>query len=626
MNGLALITDMEYIKVGNKGFTPQGVKLLLTRGLLTRGLSPCAAQTVSNPSYDVFGNVTANDRPGMAADMAYDYDKLHGWLKGISSPCGFSEQLQRETAANAQFSGNIGSMQWRNTSNGEQHNYDYTYDGLGRLTDALYSSSGNGTEGRYDESVSYNSNGSITTLQRNGMRNDGTFGAIDDLSIDYDGNRLLKVTDDAEALNYNGALDFNDGDDTDCEYRYDSNGALTYDGNRGISSISYDYGHHPRSIFLGTKKHITNDYTPDGQKLSSQHVAYVPKGNGANRRILIIDLYIDGLILRKGKPLMWQFDGGYVDLDDNGSPTGWNYYVTDHLGSTRMVVGSDNTVKETINYYPFGSEMRMQDPAQMTGDFQHSYRFTGKELDRLNGLNMYDFGARWYDVAGVPMWTSVDPLAEKYYHVSPYAYCNNNPVMFVDPDGRFPSMWKAMLNHKLSEMEAKFTGSVVGDIVHDRNARTKNGRYYYNKISSDGEGGFVVTRVTKMSREFADNVSTIGTAIEGVGLGMTLSVVGAEAGVPTAEVGAVVSTAGALTGIAIDIFNGDIGEAAKSALFHGAGWKLKTLIKKIPECDYITKNILQQGTDLKMSLMEYTFDEAIEKKQEEQRRKEDEKN
>lgn len=327
-----------------------------------------------------------------------------------------------------------------------------------------------------------------------------------------------------------------------------------------------------------------------------------------------------------GKPLMWQFDGGYVDLDENGSPTSWNYYVTDHLGSTRKVVGSDNTVRETINYYPFGSEMTMQDPAQMTNDFQHPYRFTGKELDRLNGLNMYDFGARWYDVAGVPMWTSVDPLAEKYYHVSPYVYCMNNPIQFMDPDGRFPSMWKAMLNHKLSEMEAKFTGSVVGDIVHDRNARTKNGRYYYNKISPDGDGGIVVTRVTKMSRELADNVSTIGTAIEGVGLGMTLSVVGAEAGVPTAEVGAAVSTAGTLTGIAIDIFNGDIGEAAKSALFHGAVWKLKTLIKKIPECDYITKNILQQGTDLKMSLMEYTFDEAIEKKQEEQRRKEDEKN
>ena len=142
------------------------------------------------------------------------------------------------------------------------------------------------------------------------------------------------------------------------------------------------------------------------------------------------------LLLTRGLSPCAPFDGGYVDLDDNGSPTGWNYYVTDHLGSTRMVVGSDNTVRETINYYPFGSEMRMQDPAQMTNDFQHPYRFTGKELDRLNGLNMYDFGARWYDVAGVPMWTSVDPLAEKYYNVSPYVYCNNNPVMFIDPDGR----------------------------------------------------------------------------------------------------------------------------------------------------------------------------------------------
>ncbi len=583
-----------------------------------------SSRVISRPTYDVFGNVTVNDRPGMAADMAYDYDKLHGWLKGISSPCGFSEQLQRETAVNAQFSGNIGSMQWRNTAGGELHNYDYTYDALGRLTDALYSSSGNGTSGHYDESVSYNANGSITSLLRNGMKNDGTFGAIDDLTVDYDGNRLLKVTDDAEALNYNGTLDFDDGDDADSEYRYDGNGALIQDKNRGITGITYDYGHHPQKIAMNAKKrYITNDYTPDGVKLSSHHVSYVPNGKGGNKRISVIDLYIDGLILRKGKPLMWQFDGGYVDLDDNGSPTGWNYYVTDHLGSTRMVVGSNDSIKETINYYPFGSEMRMQDPAQMTGDFQHPYRFTGKELDRLNGLNMYDFGARWYDVAGVPMWTSVDSLAEKYYHVSPYAYCNNNPVMFVDSDGRFPSMWKAMLNHKLSEMEAKFTGSAVGDIVYDRNARTKNGRYYYNKVSSDGEGGFVVTRVTKMSREFADNVSTIGTAIEGVGLGMTLSVVGAEAGVPTAEVGAAISTAGAITGIAIDIFNGDIGEAAKSALFHGAGKKLEKTIDRIPGFEDISKQILKHGTNLKITLMESMLDAAAKKNQEEQIRKEE---
>jgi RHS repeat-associated protein len=180
---------------------------------------------------------------------------------------------------------------------------------------------------------------------------------------------------------------------------------------------------------------IQNDYASDGRKLSSRHVMSFPKIHGYTKKTTT-DLYIDGLIVRDGVPFMWQFDGGYVDLDANGAATCWNYYVTDHLGSTRKVVDSNNNVKETINYYPFGSEMRMQDPAQMAGDTWQPYRFTSKELDKQNGLNWYDFGARWYDVAGVPMWTSVDPLAEKYYNVSPYAYCNNNPVMFIDPDGR----------------------------------------------------------------------------------------------------------------------------------------------------------------------------------------------
>ena len=285
--------------------------------------------------------------------------------------------------------------------------------------------------------MTYNVNGFITSLLRNGMKNDGTFGAIDDLTITYDGNRLLKVTDDAETLNYNGALDFDDGDDSTNEYHYDGNGALTSDSNRGINNITYDYTHYPSVIARVTKKKtVYNDYTPDGRKLSCRHVSYFPIGYGNYYRISIIDKYIDGLILRNDTTLLWRFNGGYVELNANGTPTSWNYYITDHLGSTRMVVDSNDNVKETINYYPFGSEMKMQDPAQMTGGTSHPFRFTGKELDRMNSLNMYDFGARWYDVAGVPMWTSVDPLAEKYYHVTPYSYCAGDPVNKFDPEGR----------------------------------------------------------------------------------------------------------------------------------------------------------------------------------------------
>ena len=272
-----------------------------------------------------------------------------------------------------------------------------------------------------------------------GMKNNGTFGLIDNLTVSYDGNQLVMVTDAAKALNYSDALDFHDGDDTACEYDYDSNGALTRDSNRGINGITYDYGHHPNYINMNMTsgpRNITNDYIPDGRKLLSKHVMSIPKVNGYIRKT-ITDMYIDGLMLRGDTTLLWRFDGGYVDLNANGTPTRWNYYIADHLGSTRMVVDSNDSIRETISYYPFGSEMRISNPAQMSGDTSHPFRFTGKELDRQNSLNMYDFGARMYDVAGVPMWTSVDPLAEKYYGISPYVYCENNPLRFIDPNG----MW-----------------------------------------------------------------------------------------------------------------------------------------------------------------------------------------
>ena len=166
--------------------------------------------------------------------------------------------------------------------------------------------------------------------------------------------------------------------------------------------------------------------------------------------------------------------------DSNGAPTRWNYYITDHLGSTRMVVDSNDSIRETINYYPFGSEMRMAAPAQMSGDTSHPFRFTGKELDRQISLNMYDFGARLYDVAGVPMWTSVDPLCEKYYNVSPYMYCAGNPVNAIDPDG---SDWVKSRNNDYvwmdnvsSASDTPFDYTYIGktqeDILHDLNINT----------------------------------------------------------------------------------------------------------------------------------------------------------
>ena len=70
-----------------------------------------------------------------------------------------------------------------------------------------------------------------------------------------------------------------------------------------------------------------------------------------------------------------------------------------------------------------------------TSNTNQAYKYNGKELDRMHGLDWYDYNARFYDPA-LSVWTTVDPLAEKYYNSSTYAYCANNPIRFIDPDGR----------------------------------------------------------------------------------------------------------------------------------------------------------------------------------------------
>ena len=63
------------------------------------------------------------------------------------------------------------------------------------------------------------------------------------------------------------------------------------------------------------------------------------------------------------------------------------------------------------------------------------YKYNGKELDLMHGLNTYDYGARQHDPI-LARWDRIDPLCEKYYNVSPYNYCLNNPVKFIDPNGK----------------------------------------------------------------------------------------------------------------------------------------------------------------------------------------------
>ncbi|MDN3707100.1 RHS repeat-associated core domain-containing protein [Myroides ceti] len=81
---------------------------------------------------------------------------------------------------------------------------------------------------------------------------------------------------------------------------------------------------------------------------------------------------------------------------------------------------------------PFGESMVEHNQSQYYGN---QYKFNGKELDSTTG--MYYYGARYYEPR-FSIFVSVDPLAEKYTNYTPYNYTLNNPIMFVDPDGREP--------------------------------------------------------------------------------------------------------------------------------------------------------------------------------------------
>ena len=81
----------------------------------------------------------------------------------------------------------------------------------------------------------------------------------------------------------------------------------------------------------------------------------------------------------------------------------------------------------SVEYNRIGLPSRVQYAA--AGAVEQNYHYYPDE-----GLGAYDFGARHFAPAGSRR-TTPDPLAEKYYHISPYAYCAGDPVNRIDPDG-----------------------------------------------------------------------------------------------------------------------------------------------------------------------------------------------
>ena len=425
--------------------------------------------TISKFTYDEFGRMVANDRSGTAGDMSYAYDKLHGCLTQTTAKGGFEQTLLRETdARECRFNGSIAAMEWK-CGNDIKRRYDYDYDVLNRLGYAHYSSyqadwsqtkagasptmrliPGDWRNGDYSVCYNYDANSNLLEAERQGwayVDEDGNdvYDTVDDVMIEYNGNQrksatVCTVTDD----NYYGKMTFVDGADKGVEYAYDGNGNLTRDDNKGITNIEYDLLGNPRRVTLKNNRRIEYVYAADGRKLRTIHersytrIITPQPGHGrlpGRRTEYICDTtdYVNNYIFKDDKPEMFRFGGGYFSFNAQGQLEDCHYYVQDYQGNNRMVVNGRTNVVEQINhYYPYGALM---------GDIstqpeKQSFKYSGKELDRTYGLDLYDFHARQYDPL-LPGFNSVDPCATDYYWISPYVYCAGNSVNYVDPTGNF---------------------------------------------------------------------------------------------------------------------------------------------------------------------------------------------
>ncbi len=301
--------------------------------------------------------------------------------------------------------------------------YDFAYDGLNRLEESTYAEGADMSQNknRYSENVlSYSANGSIERLQRYGKKNNGAFGLIDGLTYSYNGNQIKAISDKAGSLLYDGFFDFKDGANADVEYFYDANGALVKDLNKGISNIEYDILGNLKCISFSNGFKTKYVYDAAGNKLRTTHESAVTNTTD----------YIGNFIFEDGKLSKFLFDGGYCSFDNSQNPT-FHYYEKDHLGSIRMVVNENGTIEQVNHYYPFGG---VYGDLSYNAEIQKS-KYIGKEFDHMHGLDLYDHGARMYDAARV-VWDRVDKFCEKTPNLGVFLYCQNNPIIKFDPNGK----------------------------------------------------------------------------------------------------------------------------------------------------------------------------------------------
>ncbi len=365
-------------------------------------------------AYNELGQLSAKTL-GALSPIAYSYN-LQGWQTGQSSER-FATSLSYFDGRS--YTGNITFWEFGSGAAMESF-YELSYDRFGRITRGTSSPWSN------DENITrYDRNGNILRFTR----------GLTAVDLRYDGNQLVQY--------YNRA-----------GYTYDANGNMTREP-RWALNLKYNFLNLLEQADRGGTINTSYRWLADGTK------AFMSRIGGLSYDYLGSLTVNNDFWSQSHAPEVY-FGEGVI------RPNGVTYFEKDHVGSVRATVTENGTPKGTVvgryDYTPFGKRLTR---ASYPQDANNRFYFNGKEIQTIDDWTTpLDYGARIYDPE-ILRWEKPDPLAEKYPEISPYVFSNNNPVLYVDKDGRDPIKALQMLYESLSgRVTLGFRGAASIDLAN----------------------------------------------------------------------------------------------------------------------------------------------------------------
>lgn len=331
---------------------------------------------ISNNIYDGLGQLTSKGVGGTEGSSLQSVDykyNIRGWLKQINDVDNLGHDLfgfkinynTSEYSGDELYNGNISETIWNTKSVFEnpinnnveseiKRAYSYGYDHLNRINTGLFKEAGTVRDNHYNLNlVEYDKNGNITTLNRGGVSNEGVYTQwMDHLSYEYNGNQLKNVIETGHHQ-----LGFKDGTNIQSlDYKYDVNGNMIKDYNKGIDRITYNHLNLPVTIEFDNGSYINYTYNATGIKLDKKVI--VPNGIVYKETVTS---YASNYIYEKNivnsniteRLKFFNHPEGYVEPNNSGN-FDYIYQYKDHLGNIRLSYGdsdNDGAISEAGVFY-----------------------------------------------------------------------------------------------------------------------------------------------------------------------------------------------------------------------------------------------------------------------------------